>query len=314
MNGLTVIRKRPACGSAMILCLLALAASPSKTASVHSRDGRWVVENSKLRLIVQAATGFIAVRDKRAAHYWTQPGAVKHRPFTNVRKVKDGVSLATTFADTQSREFAARMTLTVPGEEPELRVTVDGDRDALIAGFDFIEPFTYLGTDGYLALADWCDGHIYPADIDAWPGYWLDSFLVNLLQMPWVGVFDLTSGVGYCVIVDTQDDAELRCRKFGARRAPLIHWLPQLGQFGYERKPCPPQKRCRTGLWVDAVGGTISSPESMMRRAPRAGISRCRVGSVSLAEAAGVTPARGRYWLRPVAPSPGPSGDLGRSD
>jgi len=219
----------------VLVALCFLTAPACLGARVSQCAGNWLIENSRLRVTLTCADGRIDVRDKLAGFDWRQPGCAR-RKIDDVRAAGDGVSFKTNFTDSAAKSFPARVILTVPGEKPELHVKVDADANAAIADFDFIQPFIYQGRDGCLALTDWCSGHIYPTDIDQWPGYALDDFLVCLLQLPWVAVVDLGSGLGYSVTVDTQDDAMLRCVKFGSRRAPLIRWLPQMGKFGYPRE------------------------------------------------------------------------------
>src|SRR6185312_12253105 len=100
--------------------------------------------------------------------------------------------------------------------------------------FNFIEPFQPASGMSFV-VPEFTDGKIYPCNLSTWTNYNLDSIRVLNLTMPWIGVVDLASGVGYSLTVNTPNDAQLSMALSGGLRSPLIAWNGQKGQFGYAR-------------------------------------------------------------------------------
>lgn len=201
-------------------------------------EALWGIENQKIRVVVDESQGSISVLDKTAKVTWKQPLNTMHM-FNNIHITSgvDEITFDTVLGYTGSRPNNVTVTMSVPADSNQLVIEADmGDRSTRCDGFDFLEPFVLDTPKSCIAIADYCDGHLYPADIASFPFWDLGSYNVNLLDMPWVGLCDLDSGLGYSVIIDTSDDATLKCIKYGSRRAPLVHWEPQLGRFGYKRK------------------------------------------------------------------------------
>ena len=188
-------------------------------------------------MTVATSNGYITVHDQTANHDWTQPGAIAHRAFSGCTAITNGVSFTTTFTDATAGNFTATLQIIVPDSAWEVQVTSTvSNLSTAIGGFDFIEPFTLTTSTGNLVAPDYCDGHIYPTTIASWPIWSLDSFGISELDMPWIGVCDTSSGLGYSVIAVTPFDALFQCVKFNGYRAPQIHWMPQLGAYGYPRQ------------------------------------------------------------------------------
>lgn len=108
---------------------------------------------------------------------------------------------------------------------------------ALAGSIRFLEPFLLDAPRGVLAVADYCDGHLYPLDRQPFPAGWFSG---DRLDMPWVGMCDLDSGRGYLLLLETSDDAAVAMQPVagkGGRRlvAPVVHWQPEKGAFGYPR-------------------------------------------------------------------------------
>ncbi|MCX8052396.1 MAG: glycoside hydrolase, partial [Armatimonadetes bacterium] len=196
----------------------------------------WSIENAVLKVTVSEDSGRVTVLDKKSNHLWKQAPTIPNRKIKVIKANTKSVSFTVTMKDDSSKEIPLTVTLKLQDNASALQVGISADPKLEMSSFDFIEPFVCDSEYAFLAIADWCNGHIYPCNLDEWPGYNLDEFLVNLMLLPWVAVVDLKSGLGYSVTVETADDAAIRCVKFGKTRAPMVKWIPQWGRFGYERK------------------------------------------------------------------------------
>ncbi|HOX39799.1 MAG TPA: glycoside hydrolase [Candidatus Brocadiia bacterium] len=161
--------------------------------------------------------------------------------FRNVRRLPNGgkgIQFETDFNTQGGKTITATLSFSMPDDGADLQIeTTLPDLQAEIGSFDFLTPLYLDSRRPVLAVADYCNGHIYPADLDPFPRTWLDG---GRLDMPWVGMCDLESGIGYCLIIETSDDAALRCnprKKMwgGSLVAPQLHWTPSKGRFAYPR-------------------------------------------------------------------------------
>lgn len=88
-----------------------------------------------------------------------------------------------------------------------------------------------------IAVADFCNGHLYPADLHPFP---YKRYTTALLDMPWIGVCDAKEGHGYEIILDTSDDAffDMIPVKVGMREIvlPKAGWISSKKRFGYARR------------------------------------------------------------------------------
>ena len=187
------------------------------------------VENSELKVAVESC-GAISVFDKECGHLWKQDSSPNHAQFKIFLKGTNSISFETSFFSVQS--LPAYVKLQLAGRALKLEVSMDTNTP--FSSFDFLEPFQ-VETNMSLAVPDFCDGHLYPCDLKTWPQYNLDSIRVLNLTMPWVAVVDLSSGMGYSVIVDTPYDAQLKLASVAGLRYPQVAWNGELNHFGYVR-------------------------------------------------------------------------------
>jgi hypothetical protein len=131
------------------------------------------------------------------------------------------------------------VSLTLRDRGTDLFVEVDApDRRARIQNLFVLEPFVAASTttNAGLVVADYSNGHLYPLSEQP-PRTWFNLWSID---MPWVGVGDLSDGHGYALIVETDDDACIRLVK--SRRDGREVWAPQVGfqasqrEFRYPRK------------------------------------------------------------------------------
>lgn len=227
-----------------IVVALAIAASARAETRVASLPHRlWTLENAALRVTVDAQAGTLVVKDKTAGYEWRQaPAAVTKQPkFLDVREVTGtprGIAFQADFASANQRTVRLTVTLTLPDAGADLLVTADmPDRQTKFFDTPFLEPFLLDTPEAALIVADYSDGHAYPVAEKPFPrGRWASS----RLDMPWVGLCDMTKGIGYLVIVETSDDGFVAARpaKLNGRTvvAPQVGWSGSMGKFAYSRK------------------------------------------------------------------------------
>lgn len=208
---------------------------------VFQADGRWFLENATLKVSIEPQTGEWTVLDKRVNHTWTSlVGEKKAQAILRdiAPQGDDGVTLRTTIFWRENERFDGTVTIRLPREGADLLVTLDmPDRDVAFSNQRFWQPLFYSSADGTIAISDYCNGHLYPVAEDRLPRRW---FATSRLDMPWVGVCDLKSGIGYVIIVETSDDGYVELRKAEkdgqAAWVPQIGFGPSLGKFTYPRK------------------------------------------------------------------------------
>ena len=208
---------------------------------VTENAGEWTLENRQLRVLVRPMSGAIIAHDRSSGREWLPSGAedAKSMPvFRNVRRtVRPGPGLAfDTLIDLSSTNVLS-VSLTLRDRGTDLFVEVDlPDRHAKIQNLFVLEPFVPTSTNPALVVADYSNGHLYPLN-EKPPRTWFNLWSID---MPWVGVCDLTSGAGYALVVETDDDACVRLVKRGADGSEV--WAPQVGfqashrEFRYPRK------------------------------------------------------------------------------
>ena len=221
-----------------MLLALQIGVGVQAATTVTHTGSTWNIQNQNLKVTLTGGTGYLAVKDLGAGYTWTQPGAITHYPFTNMTALSNGVSFNTSFVDSKIGEFTANVQVVVPDGAREMQLMVSmTNLNTAIGGFSSIEPFTLATPTSYLIAPDYCDGHMYPSNISAFPEWNLASgYRVQSLDMPWVGVFNISSGVGYSIIVATPYDAMLNAQMFNGYRAPWFQWNPSLGTLGYTRQ------------------------------------------------------------------------------
>ncbi len=211
-----------------------LAAEPTR---VVEHEGSWILENSRLRVAVDPAKGAIRVVDRRAGREWRQPKS--STPCRNIRRKPEGPAGLVFEADFGwgDKRTTLTVTLTLPDDSSDLLVEADmADRNTPIGDIPFLEPFLQDTTDGALAVADYCNGHLYPID-ERLPRTWFSACRID---MPWIGLCDMKTGAGCMIIVETSDDASIQCRRVeldGRKLAGTqLRWMPSKKTFRYPRR------------------------------------------------------------------------------
>lgn len=218
----------------LLACVVGVAGAQTK---VTQNGAEWRVENAALRVSVQADRGQFSVLDKRCGYLWKNPEAVSF-PIRNVQPTSDGVRFETDLPLTNGRTGVIGVVLRVPNKSSEIHVTAEAQQpDSPFASMAFLPPLVLDTPQGALAVADYCNGHLYPLDAQPFPARWLS---LDRLDMPWVGVCDLQRGFGYALIVQTADDGFVTCEHYrvGERSvvAPRVGWWAQKGKFAYPRQ------------------------------------------------------------------------------
>ncbi len=199
------------------------------------------MENAILKVVLDPQTGGWEVLDKRVGHTWASfvenpkpQGVLK-----NIRMVnEETLSCETTLFWRESNPVAGTVTLRLPRDSADLFMTVDvADRDVAFSNQRFWNPLFYASPDGAIAIADYCNGHLYPVTEEQLPRRWFNT---SRLDMPWVGVCDLKTGIGYAILVETSDDGYVELRKVErdgqSAWVPWMGWSPSMGKFAYPRK------------------------------------------------------------------------------
>lgn len=222
-----------------VLCLLVgcVASSVDAQSRVVQAGTQWYIENASIRVTVMPDKGQFSVLDKRCGYLWKNPETVTF-PVRHVQAVTEGVRFQTDLPLEGGKTGVLDVTLYVPPKAPELRITAEAQPpDSPFSGLLFLAPLVLDTPQGALAIADYCNGHLYPLDLQPFPARWR---VLDRLDMPWVGVCDLQKGFGYALIVDTADDGIMECKRYrvGGREvvAPQIGWWPQKGKFAYPRR------------------------------------------------------------------------------
>ena len=223
----------------LLFCDLAIVADAQQKIGMSSNG--WKLENRSLRLTLDATTGAISILDKRDRRSWRQPQTTASRPPRNAAIKSDGsLEYIADFGETHGVPNTLRIRLRLLAVSPDLEVSAEAiDQAAPVDRFLFLQPFVLSTPDAVLAVADYCDGHLYPLQTESMTRTWFDG---GRLDMPFVGVCDLKLGYGYCAILETSDDAFVDCRPVasitGNKKcfAPQIGWFPSKGSMRYPRR------------------------------------------------------------------------------
>lgn len=209
---------------------------------VYSEEGKWLLENTFLKVTVDPRNGAWQVLDKRIQHVW--PSATEWTSSQDrLQKVtadsKAGLlrwEMPLFWKD--NKPHFGQVTLRLPADAPELAMEVDmADRNQPYPHSRFWDPLFDSAEEGAIAVADYSNGHLYPIRQENLPRRWFSS---SRLDMPWVGVCDLKNGRGYLMIVETSDDGSIELRKLTQNNTtawtPQVGWQPSMNSFGYPRK------------------------------------------------------------------------------
>ncbi|MBC7326611.1 hypothetical protein H5T87_00650 [bacterium] len=208
--------------------------------SVEKKGDLWIIDNGKIRLTVDPEKGRFSVTDLKKGINWIQPEREVVNPaqtFREVKHIANGIAFKTSLPDHSGKLIEVNIELTLNDDLPQLSVKTNiPDNDEPFWGIYSLEPFIGNLKKGVIAIADYCDGHLYPIDEKDSPLWPRDA---SRLDMPWIGVCDLATGAGYGVIIETSDDATLEFPeyKLGEKniRLPRLYWEPSKGKFSYPR-------------------------------------------------------------------------------
>lgn len=206
-------------------------------------DGTWFLENAALKVQLDARTGAWSVLDKRCRRQWVSATEYKSDSprFRHVEAVPesgDAIRFEAAFSWTDGQPAFMQVAVTLPADAADVRITADmADRTRKIGTSRFWDP---LGADADglgIAVADYCNGHLYPADAESLPRRW---FSASRLDMPWIGICEGEKGPAFLVLFETSDDGAAELRKFnlGGRSLflPQILWHDSKGAFSYPRR------------------------------------------------------------------------------
>ncbi len=199
----------------------------------------WRIENDALRVFVDARTSAISITDKSDGYTWRGVGVTTRAPspLRNMNGLADAPGVQfDTIVRSRGKTIPLKMRLTLVG--PELVVDIDmPDRGRMHPAFAAFPAFPLDSPRAALAVADYCNGHLYPLGLNPFPRRWFNA---NRLDMPWVALVDGPTGRGYALILDTSDDCAVRMRRVRAAGretlAPVVEWWAAFRQFRYPRR------------------------------------------------------------------------------
>nr|MBC8443462.1 hypothetical protein [PVC group bacterium] len=226
-------------------------------AKVQHRDNTWVLENERLEVEVHAPSGRISVRDKNAAYTWRQPtarAAAATDRFRNVERLpgpQHGISFETNVTTRGSRTLRLNVKMTVPEVNADVIFEVDATaRHVPIDSFVCFDPLVLDAPKACLALSAHGDGLLIDATDMSWRGRRYSFYGGPRLDMPWIGLTDMSKG--YICLMETADDGAIVLRDVlaGGRKtlAPQVRWRDSKGAFRYPRKWR--YRFCATGGYV----------------------------------------------------------------
>lgn len=220
-----------------VTLLVACALAPAGAAPRVAHSGAdWSITNAALHVTISPASGRIAVLDRRTGYTWRQPIGSASPTWSNIRVLPDGVVMTGDYRQ-GDRQNTIDLTVRLHGDSGDLAIEATrADLQTPMPDFDFAVPLALDTAHGVLAVADYCDGHLYPLDENPFPRTWFSG---DRLDMPWFGLCDLQKGFGCCAILETSNDSILHMdpRMVDTRKvyAPVVRWIASKGQIRYPR-------------------------------------------------------------------------------
>ncbi len=238
--------------AAALLLFLATCALASDARTIRD-DRRWLIDTDAIRIVVDPLSGSLSVRDKTADYLWRQPAAFTpaakqsktdhEKPtFREVRPLaapQTGLTFQTDFGSTEGKPNTCHVTFEIPPDLlGALAITLDmPDRNVEAHWMPFFEPFLLDTPRGVMAVADYCNGHVYP--VDDYP-FKKRGMPADRLDMPWVGLCDLDKGFGWLMIIDTSDNGHVDFRRYPVGKkelvAPKLFFVSSKRTFAYPRR------------------------------------------------------------------------------
>lgn len=188
--------------------------------------------NRYLDVRVEAASGALRVRDKRAGREWVQRALAGEVAVKNARK--DGAARVILEVQDAANKLGLTAALTLAKDRPEIEVRLAGT-GAVSRPVAFPLPFvTGKGTTLVVPLNE---GILYPADDESIRPFQLVAYGGHGICMPWYGVVDEPNGAGVMTIIGTPDDARIEItRREGSGLFVRPLWDASRQEFRYERK------------------------------------------------------------------------------
>ncbi len=234
------MKTRIGLGCALVCWALTPTATAAAAAKTQRRGDRWLIENPQIRVSVDPVHGSLRVLDKASGHEWAQPDVAQPR-FRRVCPLPapaKGIAFEADFGKTGERPNTCTVSLAVPDASNRLILTLDmPDRDVEAHRMPFLEPFLLDAPRGVVAVADYCNGHVYPVAGFPTRHTW---HAADRLDMPWIGLCDLDKGFGWLMIIDTSDNAQVHFKQYpvGGKTltAPQVIWVSSKRTFAYPRR------------------------------------------------------------------------------
>ena len=172
--------------------------------------GAWHLENDRIRVVLDAGAGTLAVTDRATGRHWSQlPSGAAAPRFRDIHPIETiGAGVGFDLPAGPNDTLLLRVTVAVPPSGADLLVEIDmPDRATAIQDIFPLEPFFFDAARPAMVIADYCNGHLYPLETEPFPRTWFDLWSID---MPWAGICDLDAGHGYALVVETDDDACIR--------------------------------------------------------------------------------------------------------
>ncbi len=215
-----------------VLFLLTCVSVPAQTV---------VVQNNLLRVQVTSSPPGVIIEDLRKHVLWRPSApATGHSPLMDL-KSEGPSSISWLQSDRGIKQSAMQVRLDLLPGKADLRFSVEmnpaNDAGYNGGGLMFLPVPNIGSTVIYMAVADYCDGHLYQLTGESLPRTWFDG---GRLDLPLVSICSGENGPNCAVILESSDDAFIECRRSPRENgtqiyAPLLGWQPVKGAFGPPR-------------------------------------------------------------------------------